>query len=383
MSEWDKKDEPGNETPDVNNKSMDETISGEVSDASQEYAPTVQSTEAEAPKAAETTSKMSMPAWPWILISIAAIAAFVFVLVRSQSASGMDEIVAKMDGAAITKVELYDEIVKQIGEDAPAQILDGLIRSKLIDLEAENLGVSLTNADYDEQLKEIADSMGGEEQFNAALAQYGMTVDMLKDNMRPNLLYREIYKKQNDISEDVLQNYFVENEDSFATSPKRVRASHILLDTEDEAKAVLADLKSGKDFATLAKEKSVDPGSKELGGDLDFFQRSEMIPAFSDVAFSLAKGEISDPVQSEFGYHVILVTDIEEAVGPTYDEAKDDVRKIYLEEQLSLTFQDWIDGLKETRKVENLLEKKPEPTPSASPSASSSADPSPSASAEQ
>jgi peptidyl-prolyl cis-trans isomerase C len=101
-----------------------------------------------------------------------------------------------------------------------------------------------------------------------------------------------------------------------------VRARHILVETEDEAKAVIADLKKGADFAELAKTKSKDPGSAD-GGDLGYFTKDQMVPEFSEVAFKLDKGQLSDPVKSQFGWHVIKVEDKREREPPEFDKVKD------------------------------------------------------------
>src|SRR2546430_8569212 len=101
-----------------------------------------------------------------------------------------------------------------------------------------------------------------------------------------------------------------------------VRARHILVETEDEAKAVVAELKKGADFAELAKAKSKDPGSAD-GGDLGYFTKDQMVPEFSEVAFKLEKGQLSDPVKSQFGWHVIKVEDKRERQPPEYDKVKD------------------------------------------------------------
>ena len=101
-----------------------------------------------------------------------------------------------------------------------------------------------------------------------------------------------------------------------------VRARHILVETEDEAKAVVAELKKGADFAELAKAKSKDPGSAD-GGDLGYFTKDQMVPEFSEVAFKLDKGQLSDPVKSQFGWHVIKVEDKRERQPPEFDKVKD------------------------------------------------------------
>ena len=102
---------------------------------------------------------------------------------------------------------------------------------------------------------------------------------------------------------------------------EEVHARHILVPTEDEAKAILAQLKGGADFATLAKEKSKDPGAAE-GGDLGYFTKDQMVPEFAEVAFKLDKGQLSDPVKTQFGWHIIKVEDKRIKPTPTFDQVK-------------------------------------------------------------
>ncbi len=106
-----------------------------------------------------------------------------------------------------------------------------------------------------------------------------------------------------------------------AAPEQEVHARHILVPTEAEAKEIIAELKKGADFATLAKQKSKDPGAAE-GGDLGYFTKDQMVPEFSEVAFKLDKGQISDPVHTQFGWHVIVVEDKRTKPTPTFEEVK-------------------------------------------------------------
>jgi len=110
---------------------------------------------------------------------------------------------------------------------------------------------------------------------------------------------------------------------------QEVRARHILVETEDEAKKVKARLDKGEDFAKVAKEVSKDPGSAQSGGDLGFFTKDQMVPEFADVAFSLKKGQVSDPVKTKFGWHIIEVEDTRENPVPTLDQVRDQI-EVYL-----------------------------------------------------
>ena len=103
----------------------------------------------------------------------------------------------------------------------------------------------------------------------------------------------------------------------------QVNAKHILVKTEEEAKAVIVDLKNGGDFAAIAKDKSNDPGTKATGGDLGWFTKDEMVPEFADAAFKLKKGEFTQtPVKTQFGWHVIKLEDRRTAKPPTFEQMK-------------------------------------------------------------
>ncbi|MBR9973135.1 peptidylprolyl isomerase [Magnetospirillum sulfuroxidans] len=119
--------------------------------------------------------------------------------------------------------------------------------------------------------------------------------------------------------------------DGYLTSAKpedEVRARHILLETEDQAKAVIAELKKGADFTETAKAKSKDPSAKQNGGDLGYFTQGEMVPQFSTAAFGMKAGELLDnPVQSQFGWHVIKVEDRRTATPPTLEQATPAIRE--------------------------------------------------------
>lgn len=129
---------------------------------------------------------------------------------------------------------------------------------------------------------------------------------------------------------------------------EEVRARHILVKTEEEAKAIIKQLDEGKDFVELAKEKSEDT-SKSEGGDLGYFTKGRMVPEFEEAAFSLAKGAYTKtPVKSQFGFHVIKVEDKREAQPPAFEQVEPQVRQIVMQEKYSAI----IDSAKAEQKVE-------------------------------
>ena len=130
---------------------------------------------------------------------------------------------------------------------------------------------------------------------------------------------------------------------------EEVHARHILVATEDEAKAIEDQLKKGADFAALAKEKSKDPGAAD-GGDLGYFTKEQMVPEFADAAFKLDKGQISDPVHTQFGWHVIKVEDKRTKPTPTFDQVKAQLSN-YVEHRAQA---DLVDNLRKNATIERL-----------------------------
>ena len=133
------------------------------------------------------------------------------------------------------------------------------------------------------------------------------------------------------------------------TGEQEVHARHILVETEDEAKAVEDELKKGADFAELAKKKSKDPGASD-GGDLGFFTKDQMVPEFSAVAFALEPGKISDPVKSQFGWHIIKVEEKRNRKAPDFEQVKAQI-ETYVTRKAQA---DYVAKLREAAKVERM-----------------------------
>jgi peptidyl-prolyl cis-trans isomerase C len=140
---------------------------------------------------------------------------------------------------------------------------------------------------------------------------------------------------------------------------EEVHARHILVPTEDEAKAIEDQLKKGADFAALAKEKSKDPGAAD-GGDLGYFTKDQMVPEFAEVAFKLDKGQISDPVHTQFGWHIIKVEDKRTKPTPTFDQVKPQLEN-YVAHRAQAEL---VDNLRKTAQIERLDKPAPQPDPS-------------------
>jgi peptidyl-prolyl cis-trans isomerase C len=150
------------------------------------------------------------------------------------------------------------------------------------------------------------------------------------------------------VSENGMQQTYQDAVKSMA-GQEEVRARHILVESEDEAKTILTELKGGADFATLAKEKSKDPGAAQ-GGDLGYFSKEQMVPEFADVAFKMYAGQLSNPVKTQFGWHIIKVEDKRVREAPEFDKVKDQIESYMMRKAQT----DYVTKLRQTAKIERL-----------------------------
>jgi foldase protein PrsA len=285
----------------------------------------------------------------WMIVSAVLAILLIVVLIKPPFGSS-NETVATVNGVNIGKDRLYDELIKAGG---PAT-LENLITQELIMQEAKAASVIVTDADVDSEIALIKKSFGTDEQFNSTLAQYNMTLDSLKKDTKINLTIRKILEPKTDVTEDEVKQYYDANKDQLGT-PEQIQASHILVATKEEADAILAQLKQGGDFAAIAKEKSIDPGSKDKGGDLGFFGKGAMVPEFETAAFALKVNEISGVVQSEHGFHIIKKTAEKAAVVPTFEEKKEEIKKQLVATEANELSEAWMNDIRAKAKITNSL----------------------------
>ncbi|MCR4402240.1 MAG: peptidylprolyl isomerase [Firmicutes bacterium] len=230
--------------------------------------------------------------------------------------------VAKVNSAAITWKEFHSALEKQSGR----QLLAQMIREELITQGAAKYGIQVTDEDVAAEIDDLKAQFGSDASLEQALSQYGMTMDDLRHQIKINLLLEAIASKDVTVGDDEVKKYYDEHKEDFK-EPEEVKARHILVKDEKTANEIRKELAGGADFAELAKAKSEDPGSKDKGGDLGYFQRGAMDPAFEKVAFELKIGETSGPVKSSFGYHIIRVEDKKPERVPSLEEVRDEVVK--------------------------------------------------------
>lgn len=236
--------------------------------------------------------------------------------------------VAKVNSTSITWKEFHSALEKQSGR----QLLAQMIREELIRQGAAKYGIQVTDEQVAAEIDGLKAQFGSDASLEQALSQYGMTLDDLRHQIRVNLLLEAIASKDVTVSDDEVKKYYDEHKEDFK-EPEKVKARHILVKDEKAANEVRKELAGGADFAELAKAKSEDTGSKDKGGDLGYFQRGVMDPAFEKVAFELKIGETSGPVKSSFGYHIIRVEDRKPERIPPLQEVHDKVVKLVTREK--------------------------------------------------
>ncbi|OCT15848.1 hypothetical protein A8709_09485 [Paenibacillus pectinilyticus] len=307
--------------------------------------------------------------WVWTSsILLVGLIAYVSVFPPVSKADSV-KTVATVNGVAISSTQLYDAMVASGG----SKMLDSMISDELVKQEAKKAGIQVTDADITNEIQSIKSTYSSEDEFNQALTNYGMTMDDLKKSMTTQVMLKKILTPQVKITDDDIKKYYDENLESMKT-PEQVQASHISVATKEAADAIVAKLKSGGDFAAIAKESSTDTATKDKGGDLGYLSTGQVDPAIETAAFALQKDGISDAVKTSTGYDVIKVTDRKAAVTPTLADKTASIKQTLTDQQISTLAQAWIAQKRSEAKIENKLTPATA-TPAASPTVSPVASP--------
>ncbi|UQZ45415.1 peptidylprolyl isomerase [Bacillus sp. PK3-037] len=245
-------------------------------------------------------------------IAIAAITA-TSILALSACSSGDKEVIAKTDAGDVTKGELYTNMKKQAG----ASVLTQLVQEKVLDKKYK-----VSDKEIDNKLKEYKTQLG--DQYTALEDQYGK--DYLKEQVKYELLTQKAAKDNIKVTDDEIKEYW-EN------LKGQIRASHILVADKKTAEEVEKKLKKGEKFDALAKEYSTDTSSATNGGELGWISKDneQLDSTFRKAAFKLKTNEVSDPVKTQFGYHIIKKT---EERGK-YEDMKKELKSDVLEQKLN------------------------------------------------
>jgi parvulin-like peptidyl-prolyl isomerase len=230
------------------------------------------------------------------------------------------------------------------------QILQSLVQRAELGQKAPDLGVSVTDAQVETQLKQIKKQYfgGSEKRYQAELKKQCVTDAEVHSDVRANVLSDAIYKKVTagaKVTDGEVKAYYVSHQ-SVYTQPETRVVRHILVKTKPLADRLYNQLKGGADFAKLAKQYSQDPGSKAQGGELTI-SRGQTVAEFDKVAFSLKTGEISKPVKTQFGWHIIQAQkDVTKSKTTPFAQVKAAIRQQLLQQKRSGALQMWLDGVK-------------------------------------
>src|SRR5690625_4738923 len=226
--------------------------------------------------------------------------------------SGDSEVVVKTNVGDISKEEFYYAMKDRVGE----QVLQEIVTIKILEDK-----YTVDDKDVDEEVDTAKEQLG--EQFDMWLNSQGYgDEDAFRELIRVNLLFDEAVYGEVEISDEEVNQHY-------ERMKTEVEAQHILVEDEELANEIKSKLDEGEDFADLAKEHSTDSDSAEAGGDVGYFSAGAMVHEFEDAAYSMDVDTISDPVQSDFGYHIIKVNDkreVEAEIG-SFEDMEDAIRQ--------------------------------------------------------
>jgi len=271
------------------------------------------------------------------------------------------KIVAEFNGGKITSDELDNaynlffffrglpETYKSLMPKA--NFLNQTISEELLYLQAKK-DYEISNTQVENSLKDSLTKTGAslsdlKKQLENSTIEYKNVLDFYKKQLViTNFLNGTLFKNI-EISEKDAQNYYNQNKEQFKI-PEEIRASHILVDSSEKASEIIKKLDTGEDFAKLARENSIGP-SNISGGDLGFFSKGKMVPEFEDAAFNLKNiGDYTEtPVKTQFGYHIIKLTDRKEAKNLSFEESKKNIKDQLLSEKQNKLLKEYLSGLEE------------------------------------
>jgi len=251
------------------------------------------------------------------LLGAAAVAS-VFTLAACGS---NDEAVINYKGGEVNKADVQEEAYEKAG----AQIAFQQTMNKLLE---KKYGKEVTDKEVEAEVKKTKDQFPNKEQFSTTLKSAGIKNEKeFEKVLRTQMLLTEAKSAKSKVTDKEIQ-------ERFDQEKVEVKASHILVAKESEAKDIKKQLDEGADFAKLAKSKSTDTGSGAKGGDLGYFTKGKMVKEFEDYAFKDGvEGKISDPIKTQFGYHIIKVVDRKEKKNFTLDKEKARIKKALAEEK--------------------------------------------------
>jgi peptidyl-prolyl cis-trans isomerase C len=319
-----------------------------------------------------------------------------FFVVGCQAAAPSSEVesgarkVVTFDGGEVTEGEVQEEVerlftaqaagsgqpVPEVSPGSPqfeaakTQVVPQLIAFNLTKAYARENGIEVSGEEVQEEIDQTKEQVGEQaaaagqdltpdEAFQEALNQFGFTEDEFREEVRMGLLLREV---REEVSGDAgptpeeVEEFYEENRETRFTRPEQRCIRHILFteDEEERAEEVQEELEGGGDFEELARENSQDPGSAEQGGDLGCNPEGGFVPEFDEAAFEAEEGEIVGPIETDFGFHVLEVTEIQEEEEVPFEEASPEIEEQLSQQQQATEFDSWVQSQLEERNAKYL-----------------------------
>ena len=319
----------------------------------------------------------------------------------------VERTVAIVNGEAIMASEfskIADPVIEQYKQQASAQdqsvekvnefkqkLMDQMIDDKILKQEAKKAKIHVSKRELEEGIKQVKKRFQTDAEFQTELKKEDINQAQFESRIEEQLtvmklIEQEVKAKTMPPSEDEIKAFYGKVQDKMAgkdlgldkkeeeevaslakyltrLSSEQVRAKHVLVAVDKNAtleqksaglkkiKEAQAELKKGVDFEEVAKKYSDDPGSKARGGDLGFFAKGDMVPEFEKVAFSLNVGQVSEPVLTDFGYHIIKVEEKRASKKVTYEDIKDDLKELLTQKAAQKKYEVWIKGLKDKSSI--------------------------------
>lgn len=300
--------------------------------------------------------------------------------VTEQPKGSPSDPMVRVNGTAITRLEV-DRAVKvmlaqnQVQQPLPPEImkqaqdaaLEQLASAELLYQEASKLELKDLDKQIAEKVAQNRAKFGSDAEFEKALKSVDMTPKDMQDFTRKDIIISNFvetrFAAKATVTDAEARKFYDENQEKYFKKPESARASHILIGSDEKAspedrkkakekaEALLKRVKGGEDFAAIAKSDSTCPSSTQ-GGDLGSFGRGQMVPAFEKATFALKIGEISDVVETQFGYHIIKLTERQEATADKFEDVKVKIIEFLKREKVQKGLTEFIEQLRKTAKIE-------------------------------
>ena len=294
-------------------------------------------------------------------------------------------VVARVNGQAIAReeferairaaeVQAQQVVPQQMQEEVYLSILERLVAFHLLIQESESRGLTVTDSEVDVEITRIQSEFPSADAFEQRLTEWQTTIDILREETRKDLLIAKVLdvaiEPRVSLDEASVRAFYAEHREQF-TEPDALRASHVLIGVSPNANAatrararaqaerVVVEARNGADFAALARERSTDAGTASSGGDLGFVTRGQTVPPFEAALFRLEDDEVSDVVESMFGFHVIRAIERRGERIVTFEEASGEIRLFLLQQDRAGLTEAFLEELRDQSSIQIYLQRDP------------------------